>query len=83
MDLVGWAAEQARRRLEPLGARWNHAQAVGARARQVAVVCEPQDRDILVAAALLHDIGYDPELAGTRLHQLDGLHVRGDSAGRA
>lgn len=72
MDLVAWAEGEARRRLEPLGARWKHAHAVGARARGVAVVCEPLDRDLLVAAALLHDVGYDPDLADTGFHPVDG-----------
>ena len=72
MDLVSWAEEEARRRLEPLGSRWEHVRAVGARAREVAGVLEPQDREVLVAAALLHDIGYDANLKDTGFHPVDG-----------
>jgi hypothetical protein len=32
----------------------------------------PDDREILVAAAWLHDIGYAPGLAETGFHPLDG-----------
>ena len=33
---------------------------------------EPPDRDVLVAAALLHDIVYDPELVDAGFHPVDG-----------
>jgi predicted hydrolase (HD superfamily) len=72
MDLVSWAEGEAQRRLEPLGRRWEHVRAVGARAREVAGILEPQDHELLVAAALLHDIGYDPELEDTGFHPIDG-----------
>jgi predicted hydrolase (HD superfamily) len=72
MDVVTWADGEARRRLGPLGARWTHSMAVAARAREVARVSEPDDRPVLVAAALLHDIGYDPQLVVTGFHPLDG-----------
>lgn len=32
----------------------------------------PEDRDLLIAAAWLHDIGYAPGVADTGLHALDG-----------
>jgi hypothetical protein len=72
LDLVGWAEDEARPRLEPLGARWRHAQAVGARAREVAVVCDPPDREVLVAAALLHERRVPPDRADTGFHPVDG-----------
>jgi hypothetical protein len=72
MDLAAWAEGEARRRLEPLGMRWQHSRAVAARAREIASVCEPDDRAVLLAAALLHDVGYDPDLARTGFHPLDG-----------
>lgn len=45
--------------------RWAHVQGVGQRAAQLTVTVEPGDRDLLVAAAWLHDIGY-AEAASTR-----------------
>lgn len=52
--------------------RWAHVQGVGRRAAQLTVTVEPDDRDLLVAAAWLHDIGYAPGLVDTGLHSLDG-----------
>ena len=52
--------------------RWTHVQAVAAKATRVAQVLDPADRDVLVAAATLHDIGYATELAHTGFHPLDG-----------
>jgi len=72
MDMVSWAAREARRRLEPLGARWVHTQAVAERATDIAEVVVVEDRATLVVAAYLHDIGYAPELAATGFHPLDG-----------
>jgi hypothetical protein len=45
---------------------------VAEQARRVAKVVPPTDRDLLVAAAYLHDVGYAPSLAVTGFHQLDG-----------
>ena len=70
--LVAWAQAEARSRLERLGNRWLHSEAVALRASQVSLVCEPADRPLLIAAALLHDVGYSPELAATGFHPLDG-----------
>ncbi|XTZ14414.1 HD domain-containing protein [Micromonospora echinospora] len=55
-----------------LDRRWAHVQGVGRRAAQLTVTVEPGDRDLLVAAAWLHDIGYAPGLVDTGLHSLDG-----------
>jgi putative nucleotidyltransferase with HDIG domain len=52
--------------------RWNHVQAVAAKATHVALVLDDSDRDSLVAAAWLHDIGYATELSLTGFHPLDG-----------
>src|SRR5262249_22488671 len=46
--------------------------AVAARASEIADVCTPPDRPFLIAASLLHDVGYAPELALTGFHPLDG-----------
>jgi hypothetical protein len=41
------------------------------------------DRDVLVAAAWLHDVGYAPELAVTGFHPLDGAqHLEAAGFGR-
>ena len=78
MTLAPWASSHAEDLLAPLGARWAHVQAVAGRAGRVAAaVLPPGERDLLVAAAWLHDIGYAPALAATGLHPLDGaLHLQ-------
>jgi hypothetical protein len=45
---------------------------VASRAEEIAVVVDPADRGVLVAAAHLHDIGHAPELAASGFHPLDG-----------
>lgn len=61
------------RLLEPLGARWRHSLAVGERAREISqTLPASSDRETLVAAALLHDIGYAPALVRTGFHAIDG-----------
>jgi predicted hydrolase (HD superfamily) len=62
----------ARRFLEPLGDRWRHTQAVAARAADLSAGVPTSDRDILVVAAWLHDLGYAPPIAASRFHPLDG-----------
>jgi len=66
------AAELAEQRLGGMGNRWGHTQAVAARARSAGLAVAPDDRDLLVAAAWLHDIGYADTVADTGLHPLDG-----------
>jgi putative nucleotidyltransferase with HDIG domain len=58
--------------LAPLPDRWLHTQAVARRAEQLAVTVDPSDREVLVAAAWLHDIGYSPLARDTGFHPLDG-----------
>ncbi|MFF7040404.1 HDIG domain-containing metalloprotein [Streptomyces massasporeus] len=72
LDTPQGAAELAESLLPPLGNRWLHTQAVAARAREAAASVSKADRDLLVAAAWLHDIGYAPELRDTGFHPLDG-----------
>jgi hypothetical protein len=72
MDLADWSAHEAERRLSPLGARWAHTQGVVTRARTLADTVVLGDRDVLIAAAYLHDVGYDPALRSTGFHPLDG-----------
>jgi hypothetical protein len=67
----------AERLLAPLGDRWTHVRGVARQASQVSVVLLPGERDVLIAAAWLHDLGYAPSLADTGLHALDGArHLR-------
>ena len=72
MDLVQWAEAEGRRRLGTIRSRWLHCQAAGRRATEIAAVVDRSDQSVLVAAALLHDIGYAPELDVSGFHPLDG-----------
>jgi putative nucleotidyltransferase with HDIG domain len=58
--------------LSPLPKRWRHTASVADRALELAVTVAPSDRDVLVAAAWLHDIGYNSALHETGFHALDG-----------
>jgi putative nucleotidyltransferase with HDIG domain len=63
----------------PLGRRWRHVQQVAARATALSPVVPTPDRESLVAAAWLHDIGYSAEIGHTRFHPLDGArHLRAE-----
>ncbi|MFB7288339.1 HD domain-containing protein [Actinacidiphila glaucinigra] len=72
LDTPQGAAELAESLLPPLGNRWLHTQAVAAPAREVSAAVPVDERDLLVAAAWLHDIGYAPELRDTGFHPVDG-----------
>jgi putative nucleotidyltransferase with HDIG domain len=77
--LASWAQPQARALLQqPLPRRWAHVQGMAARARSLAHALGA-DADLLAAAAWLHDIGYAPGLASTRLHSLDGARYLRDA----
>ena len=78
MELVQQAAETAEHFVAPLGRRWEHVQAVAARASELREAVAPDERDILIAAAWLHDIGYAPEIGHTRFHPLDGARYLRD-----
>ncbi|HLH45888.1 MAG TPA: HD domain-containing protein [Acidimicrobiales bacterium] len=72
-----WARRHAGELLAPLGRRWEHSKAVAAKAADVADRLGLAERDVLVAAAYLHDIGYAPVLAVAAFHPLDGgRHLR-------
>lgn len=66
------APEIARALLSSLPQRWRHTQGVAERAAHVAPALHRDDRDLLVAAAWLHDIGYSPKILDTGFHPLDG-----------
>jgi hypothetical protein len=65
MTLESWATAQAERLIGALGDRWMHVQAVADKARSVAVVLSAADADLLVAAALVHDVGTLPHWIGS------------------
>ncbi|MGI5500157.1 three-helix bundle dimerization domain-containing protein [Lentzea sp. CA-135723] len=71
--LASWARNTARRLLAPeLPRRWAHTAGVARRAERVARVLPEDERELLVAAAWVHDIGYAAEVKDTGLHSLDG-----------
>ena len=55
-----------------MGDRWTHVQAAADKARRVGAVLPAEDADLLVAAALLHDVGYAPSLHRLGFHAVDG-----------
>ncbi|WP_043627577.1 HD domain-containing protein [Nonomuraea candida] len=76
-----WAYGVAKGLLETtLPRRWAHTQGVAEQAESLAVVLGA-DTDMLIAACLLHDIGYAPDLVDTGMHQLDGARYLRDVAG--
>ncbi len=62
--------------------RWLHVRAVAARAEAVAHVV-PDDQDLLVSAAWLHDVGYAPALDRAGFHPLDGARYLRDFGAQA
>lgn len=73
--LIAGAAMFAAEQLAPLPDRWRHTASVGRLAEQVARVLPREQRPLLVAAALLHDVGYAPALVETGFHPLDGARA--------
>jgi putative nucleotidyltransferase with HDIG domain len=69
---VEHAEDLARTLLPPTEERWQHSAGVADRARLFAQTVAMADRDLLIAAAWLHDIGYAPALHETGFHPLDG-----------
>lgn len=56
---------------QSLPRRWAHVQGVARQARTLRAIAG-QDYELLEAAAILHDVGYAPDLATTGFHPLDG-----------
>ncbi|WP_090066330.1 HD domain-containing protein [Lentzea flaviverrucosa] len=52
--------------------RWQHVQGVAAKSRAAGHLFLDDERSLLIAAALLHDIGYSPKIANSGFHPLDG-----------
>ncbi|MFJ1603925.1 HD domain-containing protein [Streptomyces sp. NPDC088253] len=79
-ELTEWAYSLAESLLaEPLPRRWQHCLGVAERARTIALILG-EDAELLEAAAVLHDIGYAPDLAKTGFHPLDGARYLRDVA---
>jgi HD domain-containing protein len=57
---------------EALPRRWAHVQGVADRAQRAASMYEEREGRLVVAAALLHDVGYSSKIARTGFHPLDG-----------
>ncbi|GAA1434261.1 HDIG domain-containing protein [Microlunatus lacustris] len=75
--LVGAAADLARQLLSGDPERLAHSAAVAERAELLAVTVDAGDREVLVAAAWLHDIGYSLGVQQTGFHPVDGArHLR-------
>lgn len=78
--LTEWAYPLAESLLsDPLPRRWAHSLGVAERARAIAPVVGA-DAELLEAAAVLHDIGYSPDLVKTGFHPLDGARYLRDVA---
>lgn len=54
------------------GTRLAHVRTAGFVASRLAVLFDPEEAELLVAAATLHDIGYSQRIARTGFHPLDG-----------
>lgn len=62
--------------LSDVPARWGHVQGVARRTNEIAEGLSASARDLVTAAAWLHDIGYSGTLTTTGMHALDGaLHL--------
>jgi hypothetical protein len=55
--------------------RWAHVLGVADRAQVAAPLFAEDDPELLVAAAVLHDVGYSPDIAATGFHPLDGARA--------
>jgi putative nucleotidyltransferase with HDIG domain len=72
MSMFQWAFQVVEAKLAGvLPRRWSHVQGVARQARTLRAISRA-DHDLLEAAAILHDIGYAPELVRTGFHPLDG-----------
>ncbi|MFL6160790.1 MAG: HD domain-containing protein [Jatrophihabitantaceae bacterium] len=73
---IDWSLEQgqalARAVLNRQPYRLAHSLLAGQQARRLVDTVAPMDGPLLVAAAVLHDIGYAPELRQTGFHPIDG-----------
>ncbi|MFD4353396.1 HD domain-containing protein [Nocardia sp. NPDC058518] len=78
---IEWAHAVARSELQhALPRRWSHSQGVARAAGALAGIVG-DDAELLWAAAVLHDVGYSPDLALTGFHPLDGARFLRDQHG--
>lgn len=79
-DLVDQARELAQQLLSTVddgGRRWRHTLAVAERAAEGSGAVAPEQVNLLLAAAWLHDVGYAPAIAQTGFHPVDGaVHLQ-------
>ena len=67
-----WAYDLAESLLSTdLPRRWAHSKGVAGKARTLAGILGP-DAELLESAAVLHDVGYSPQIVDTGFHPLDG-----------
>ncbi|GAA0287866.1 HD domain-containing protein [Kineococcus aurantiacus] len=66
------ALDLARRLLDGVDRRRAHVEVATATAATIAHTVPPADRDLLLAAVALHDVGYAPQLRRSGFHPLDG-----------
>jgi putative nucleotidyltransferase with HDIG domain len=72
MDLYDWAFEACQAKLaRALPRRWAHVQGVAELADSLGALIG-QEVETLRAAAVLHDVGYAPDIARSGFHPLDG-----------
>jgi putative nucleotidyltransferase with HDIG domain len=72
MSLTSWAFDISAAKLaDALPRRWSHVQGVARQARTLREIAG-SDADLLEAAAILHDVGYAPDLVDTGFHPIDG-----------
>lgn len=80
MSYCAWGERIAASLLsDALPRRWAHVQGVAATARTLEPILG-DETDLLIGTALVHDIGYAPEVASTGLHALDGARYLRDKA---
>jgi hypothetical protein len=78
VGLTEWARTTAEQHLAALGRRWTHSEGVARQAERLGALVSVEDREVLVAAAYLHDLGYSPALIATGFHPIDGgRHLQG------
>jgi hypothetical protein len=75
-DAVMTTPEQAQTLARELlvgeGTRLQHVRTAGLVAARLSVLFDPEDAQLLITAATLHDIGYSARIAHTGFHPLDG-----------
>ena len=77
----GWEWDMAGECLAGMDRRWSHSQRAHAQSHRLGSLFNAAERaEVLVLAALLHDIGYGTELVRTGFHAIDGALFLRDHA---